>query len=249
MKAISHLIACVFVLALIGHTSAYSPATPYQHVVSNHEFFFIMLPTQYEEVDGEWVESGPPNGTAYQVSESGEMKKRWSVEGWYEFPGDVLLSADGMTLVRLREQFLLQDGTFAGDNASDALVTIYRLGEVIAEYSAKDLITDLKVGIRFDGWTGHKWLDRTTLTPQIARSEHHRIEEITEGETSYVRHPDVLQFATLEGTLFLIDIKSGSTLTKRPVEKEAPKKDDSDAEGDPFGEAGSPENSNKPLVP
>ena len=232
MKSAANLISLIvaYLLAMVVSqvAMAHSPATPYRHVVSNDKFFFVMLPTQYEEKNGEWVESAPPSGTAYRVTNKGKFRKLWSVEGWYAFPGDVLLSADGKTLIRIREQFLQQDGTIFGDDESDALITIWRKGKQIKEYSAKEVISGLNDGIRFDGFTGFKWLDRSTLSPVIEPSRLHWIDENTEGETTICHHPDVFQLVTLEGSLILFDLKTGWILTKKSHEKEEDAIDDSD---------------------
>ena len=231
---ITLIVAYLLTMVVSQVAQAHSPATPYRHVVSNEKFFFVMLPTQYQEKNGEWVESAPPSGTAYRVTNKGKFRKLWSVEGWYAFPGDVLLSADGKTLIRIREQFLQQDGTIFGDDESDALITIWRKGKQVKEYSAKGVISDLKAGIRSDGITGFKWLDRSRLSPVIEPSRLHWIDENTEGETTVCHHPDVFQLVTLEGNLILFDLKTGWILTKKPNDKQEDTTDDSDV--DPFAD-------------
>lgn len=188
-------LARVFVLGLVAVfaqvAGAYSPATPYRHVVSNGKFFFVMMTTEFEEKDGDWVESTGPRGAAYKVMRDGGFKKLWSVEGWYAFPEDVLLSADGKTLVGVREQFIQADGKIFGDAESSALLTFYRGGKVVAEYATKDLIADLKVGIRFDGFSGFRWIDRGELVAHIGRQDLHEVLEEAEGRATAVYHPDV----------------------------------------------------------
>jgi hypothetical protein len=225
MKPKSKILLRTFVYLLttvfIHQAFSRSPRTQYRHVVANGEYFFVMFTAEYEEKDGKIVESKPPIGTAFRVTDDGSFKKLWSVSGWYSFPENVFISSDGKTLVRVREEYLRKDGTIFEDKESGALVSIYRNGKGIAEYKAKELMTDLKKGLRYDGWGGYDWVDRKTLPPKIGPSELHYIDEITVGETTVSHHPEVFQVVTFEGFLILFDLKSGRMLTRQRM----PKKD------------------------
>lgn len=212
--------------------SAHSPASPYRHVVSNEsKFFFVMQPASYKKQNGDLVESKPARGAVFKSRSNGSFKKIWSVQGWYEFPGNVLLSPDGKTVVRIREQFLLPDGTFSDDHSKDIL-SIYRKGKYIAGYTAKDLITNFKQGILFDGVSGLKWVDRCSeFGPRIEPSRWHSIDQVTEGEITISTHPHVLQLTTLEGTSFLFELHGGTILRKRPLKNTQPEKSN---DQDPF---------------
>lgn len=175
----------------------------------------VMDPGNFDDV--------PAKGIAYKATRDG-FQKMWSLEGWYEFPGDVLLSSDGKTVARIRERFLMQDGSFT-DNKSKEVLTIFRRGKRVAGYTAQDLIRDLKDGIRFDGFSGMKWVDRRDgFLPRIASSDRHHVDTVTKGEVTISGHPDVLQLTTLEGTAFLFDLKNGSILSRRAIKEEKPDK-------------------------
>ena len=225
-------------LAVSSVASAHSPATPYRHVVTSEgKFFLVMQPADYKEEGDDIVESKPAKGTVYKVKSDDTFEKMWSIEGWYEFPGDVLLSPDGKIVVRIREHFLMSDGTFTDDDSKE-VVTIYRKGKQVAGYTAQNLINDLKKGIRFDGFSGMRWVDRRSeYHPRIAPSRWHSIDEITEGEVTISTRPPVLQLTTLEGTTFLFGLKDGSMITRRAVEEEEA---DESADGDPFAEVDDP---------
>jgi hypothetical protein len=217
MKTLSKALALsLLVLPALG----YSPATPWRHVVaSGDKFVFVMEPGNFDDV--------PARGIAYKATRDG-FEKMWSLEGWYEFPGDVLLSSDGKTVARIRERFLMQDGSFSDDESKE-VVTIFRRGKRVAGYTAQDLIKDLKNGIRFDGFSGMRWVDRRDgFHPRIAPSEWHHVDTVTKGEVTISSHPDVLQLTTLEGTAFLFELKSGSILSRREIKEEKP------ADEDPF---------------
>ncbi|MGJ8656797.1 MAG: hypothetical protein ACSHX6_10135 [Akkermansiaceae bacterium] len=220
MKTLFQTLAIsLLVLPALG----FSPATPWRHVVaSGDKFVFVMEPGNFDDV--------PAKGIAYKATRN-SFQKMWSLEGWYEFPGDVLLSADGKTVVRIRERFLMQDGSFSDDESKEFL-TIFRRGKRVAGYTAEDLIKDLKDGIRFDGFSGMKWVDRRDgFQPRVAPSEWHHVDTVTKGEVTISSHPDVLQLTTLEGMAFLFDLKSGSILSRRVLNEEKPLGSD---DRDPF---------------
>ena len=241
MKTLSKALAIsLLVLPALG----FSPATPWRHVVaSGDKFVFVMEPGNFDDV--------PAKGIAYKATRDG-FEKMWSLEGWYEFPGDVLLSSDGKTVVRIRERFLLQDGSFTDDESKE-IVTIFRSGKRVAGYTAQDLINDLKDGIRFDGFSGMKWVDRRDgFHPRIDPSELHHVDTVTKGEVTISSHPYVLQITTLEGTAFLFDLKSGSILSRRAIKDEkSVEPDDLDpfaADDDPFKTAQAQDGTGQPAT-
>jgi hypothetical protein len=213
--------------------NAWSPTTPFLHVVTSEDkCFFIMRAADYEEKGGELVISKPAGGIAYQVGEDGSFKKLWSVEGWYALPGDVHLSPDGRTLihVRDREEFIGMDGSFP-EGVSQNIVSIYRDGKAISGYTAKDLIGDLKKGIAW-GWGGTWWVDREArVSPGIAPSELHLVDIVEEGKKKGVFHPLVFHLKTIEGTCFEFDLESGKILERKGKEPDRLLQ----GEDDPFG--------------
>lgn len=221
----------------IQFATAWSPVSPYQHVVSRGSFFFVMLPTQYEKKDGKFVESDGPSGTSYRVTWKGKIKKMWSIKSFYAFPGDIHLSSDGKSVALFRNQFMGQDGTFFNDPGSNSVLRIYRKGKLVADFEAKDLMTDLKkgivptlFGIQY-GWQNQD-LHRTQLGP----SRKHFVTTETEGRPGMIEHPDVLQFATFERILFLIDSKTGVVVSRNPIPKEQKEEETTDSSIDPFAE-------------
>jgi hypothetical protein len=225
---------CAILLAsTISAAIAWSPTTPFMHVVtSGDKCFFVLRPADYEEGEGKFVVTKPAGGIAYQVQDDGSFKKLWSVEGWYALPGDVHLSPDGRTLIHVRDQqeFIGMDGKFP-EGESQNVVTIYRDGKAIAGYTAKELITDMKKGIAW-GWGGTWWVDRGTRTsPSIASSELHLVDIIEDGEKKGIYHPLVFQLKTIEGSCFEFDLESGKILARK--EKEVDRQIQGD--NDPFG--------------
>ena len=222
MKTTSLFRSFAFVAALAVRLTpelfASSPPTPHRHVVTSEgNFLFVMLPERGIQNGDDWVITAPAGGTVYKIKENGNFKRMWTVRGWYAPPREILLSSDGRTLVRIREGSIDFDGTIDNE-ISQEVVTIYRKGNLIAGYTAKDLIGNKTNGIRFD-WGGTYWVDRTPGNePRIAPSPWYSVEIATKGESTVTTHPPVLQLTTLGGTIFLFDLKTGQILTKKPIE-------------------------------
>jgi hypothetical protein len=196
-----------------------------------------MLPSQGEVRDDEWIETKRPGGSVYRVTGKGRIKKLWSLKNFYALPGDIYLSSDGKSVDLFRSQFLGQDGTFYDDPDSNSVLKIYRKGKLVADFEAKDLMTDLKKGIvptLFGIQYG--WQNQDLHKTQPGPSRKHSVTTETERRPGMIEHPDVLQFATFERILFLIDPKTGGVLSRNPIPKEQKEEETMDSSIDPFAE-------------
>ena len=92
-------------------------ARPIRHVVSEigSACFFVM-----NESDDGLTSSG----TCYKILEDQQLKELWKVEGFYAYPGQLTLSWDGVTLVRIVD--LPPDQL----KPSSPLIEVYRNGEL-----------------------------------------------------------------------------------------------------------------------
>jgi len=220
MKAL--VLSLVFLMC--ENSSAFSPRTPYLHVVSSGgRYVFVMVAGKIENRGDKWVQTEPPNGSVFKATREGKFEKLWSVEGWFGYPDQVFLSSAYKTLVRIREDLLKPDGTFRDYEESDHCLCFYRKGKLIKSYTIKDLVTDLKTGLldRGDG-SGPKWVDfADERAPKIVPYWKAHLDEAT-GDL----HPMVFQLTTLEGQTFIFDLEAGRILTSRPNES----RDESDKE-------------------
>ena len=210
MKAL--LITLTLALS-VASVTAFSPATPWRHVVtSGDKFFFVMDPGNFSDVPGK--------GVAYRAKRDA-VEKLWEVTGWYAPPGDVTLSSDGKTLVRV-----VGGVPYLEDEAklpNEEVLFFYRKGKLKKTYKVSELIKDLKEGMRPNIFEPKRYWVRET---KIAPSEWYRIETNPEGATGMVQHPDVFQLTTIEGAHFIFDLKSGNLLAKGILKKEEPEREE-----------------------
>lgn len=232
----------VLVLALLSalllHTiQASTPRMPMLHVVTSEgRYFFVMKPADYEERDGEFIETTPASGTAYMASESGEFKQMWSISGWYAHSGDVFLSPDGRTLIQIRgrEDLMGQDGKFP-EAEPQHVMAIYRDGKEVAKYMAKDLISDFKKGTVFwpYGGLGFSWVDREArFSLSFSGGDIYSEDIVEDGKKVGSFSPIVFHLQTREGTRFEFDLKTGKILGKKEKEPE----ESGDPDKNPFEE-------------
>ncbi len=171
----------------------------------------------------------PGKGVAYRAKRDG-VEKLWEVTGWYAPPGDVTLSSDGKTLVRVVSGVLYQ-----GDEAklpNEEVLFFYRKGKLQKTYKVSELIEDVKKGMRVGMFLPDRyWVSETKIAP----SDWYRIETSPDGAAGMVQHPEVFQLTTLEGAHFIFDLKNGDLLAKGILKKEEPAKAEEVA-ADPFSE-------------
>lgn len=142
-----------------------SELTPRLGIVNGHGgAFLIIIPEGYDydvyQMKRETAVKYPPKAIVYKVSASGEPQKYWQVEGWYEFPDNLYLSYDAKTIVRVRGQYVHEDGSYGYQSLDQDLIAIFREGKKIAGYSATELFTDLKKAIRWGG-RQNEWYHRS----------------------------------------------------------------------------------------
>jgi hypothetical protein len=216
------LLITVTLALCAASVTAYSPATPWRHVVtSGDKFFFVMDPGNFSDVPGK--------GVAYRAKRN-TVEKLWEVTGWYAPPGDVILSDDGKTLVRvvggvpyLKDEAMLPH---------EEVLFFYRKGKLKKTYKVSELIKDLKEGMRPHVFEPKRyWVKETKIAP----SEWYRIETNPEGATGMVQHPDVFQLTTIEGAHFIFDLKNGNLLAKGILKKEEPERAE-EGDVDPFAD-------------
>lgn len=200
-----------------------SPATPMRHVVtSKDKFIFVMDPGNFSDV--------PAKGVAYKAKRNG-FEKFWEISGWYGSPGELFLSHDGKTLVRIRSLVFSPTSVLSGE---EKILFFYRRGKLKRSYSANELIQDLKDGTRPHlVEPGQLWVEGAKIAP----SESYRIETNPEGSPVSVRHPDVFHLTTLEGVHFIFNLKNGELLARRVRKKKEEKPDKAEeVNHDPFAD-------------
>jgi hypothetical protein len=95
-------LALVGILFLTGfeYEQMSLPIPPYQYItapeVAGSRYVFVMLPP-----------SGLSKGSGYcaTLSDTGQLVPVWKTEGWYDYPGDVVLSKDGHMLARVNSSY------------------------------------------------------------------------------------------------------------------------------------------------
>jgi hypothetical protein len=225
-------------LLVVATARATSPATPYSYVIApESNCFFTMQLGKLKSENGEIIQVTPGHGVAYRLKGNGEFKKLWEVKGWYSFPHDLFLSLDGKSLVRVREDFMLPDGSFLPEDGCQDVLQVYRKGTLVVSYTTQDLIGDIKNGLRADQWfLTSRWIRRDEEAgPRIGPSLLYQIEKDGKGPSPSFTRPDVFQLTTIEGNHFLFDLKTGSTVKKVARQKEDEKDAESpEEEVDPF---------------
>ena len=100
-----------------NHPAGTGGARPIRHVVSEagSDRFFVM-----NESDDGLTSSG----TCYKILENQQFEELWKVEGFYAYPGQLVLSRDGATLVRIVD--LVPDTL----EPSSPLIEVYRNGNL-----------------------------------------------------------------------------------------------------------------------
>lgn len=205
----------LILLSIAPQLQAYSLRTPYPGVVSTGgNFFLIVSPEGYDIVDEELRDRGTSKVTVYKITTTGEPEKVWGVEGWYEYPHFIYLSDDGKTIVRVRELFLHEDGSYGAKIDDQDVISIYREGGKIAGYKATDLITDLNKGIQWGGHH-HRWLQREgEKEPAIRwhmKTEYNQNLDVNISTAGY----QYFDIQTLEGINYHFDLETGGILERK----------------------------------
>jgi len=200
---------------------ANSPAVPWRHVVTSEDkFFFVMDPGNMDDVS--------EKGIAYKAKRNG-VEKLWEVSGWYAFPGDVFLSQDGKTLVRIISNFYYEQNEATLSNKE--VLFFYRKGKLKRTYTVKELIKNLKKGIPISSFNGTQYWVKDS---KIAPSDWYSIETHPKDGSGMSTTPDVFQLTTIEGTHYLFDLKNGDLITKGTLKKKEQFQKTKEEDEDPF---------------
>ena len=215
IKGPALVIVILVMLSVAPPLQAYSPRLPYPGVVTNGgKFFLIISPKGYDIVDNELKDRGPSKVTVYKITTTGEPEKVWGVEGWYEYPHFLYLSRDGKAIVRVRERYLHEDGSYGIKTDDQDVISIYREGGKVAGYQATDLITDLKKGIQWGGHH-HRWLQREDGKEPAMRwhmkTEYNQNLDMNVSSTDY----QYFDIQTLEGINYHFDLETGGILERK----------------------------------
>ena len=178
------------------------------------------MPRTYDHQSREKLkEKHPPKAIVYKVSESGEPEKDWQVEGWYEFPHNLYLSYDGKTIVRVRDLYVHEDGSYGDESSDQDLIAFYQRSGKVAGYSAAELFTDLKKGIQWDGGMAsplYKWFHREgDKRPSLNFHQTPELAKLGVRHTSHTFPPQYFELHTLEYR-YRFDLGTGAVLSRDP---------------------------------
>jgi len=176
----------LFTLLYINNVLPDSPAIPHPLVITSSygQHYFKMIPAEYSYKNSERTIVKEAFGVAYAVDDEGNDKELWRVKGWYSF--QTFLSNNGEFLVRL--------GNWAEGCATSEKnlgVAFYSNGELLKQYSTKDLIKNSK-----------------NVECTIS---HYFWRENKEGSL-HLSYNDQFHLKTIEGTQYIFDIKTGNIL-------------------------------------
>jgi len=163
-----------------------SPAIPRPLVITSFygQHYFKMIPAKYNYKNSERTIKKPAFGIAYSIDDEGVDKELWRVKGWYSF--QTFLSKNG--------QFLVRMGNWAegcGTTEEDLGIAFYSNGNLIKQYSTKDLIKNSKNV-------------ECTISHYFWRSN-------KEGSL-HLSYYDQFHLKTIEGTEYIFDIETGKIL-------------------------------------
>lgn len=109
-----------------------TPASPLKYMVSpfGSSYVFVMNESKDGEVSA---------GACYHLKRNGEFVKVWKIDGFYAWPEDILLSEDGVFLIRFKK--LIQGKIGAATN----FIEIYRNGVISVRKPIGDFIDPKKL--------------------------------------------------------------------------------------------------------
>ena len=150
-------------------------------------------------------DKGPPlsmkesYGVAYWVSQDGAMHEAWRVKGWYSWC--VFLSNDAHYLVRMGPWSPGRTPTNA-----DLAVAFYRDGELLSQYSTKELVKDPSRVIR--SGSHYMWLPDPNFGPWLYTPEAPL--QLEDAYRSF-------RITTVDGWEYTFDLETGKIRTARRV--------------------------------
>lgn len=97
--------------------------------------FFMMLPGKNGEM---------PRGVCYEVDDKGHLMPVWNVHGWYSRPGDLLLTDDGVGLVRIVPIFKRVLAKMETPLEEEICLEFYRNGELVKKIPLRDVLDTSK---------------------------------------------------------------------------------------------------------
>ena len=217
-----------------NHPAGTGAARPLRHVVSEAggQGFFVM-----NESDDGLTSSG----TCYKILENQQFKELWKVEGFYAYPGQLVLSWDGATLVRIVD---LAPDTL---EPSSPLIEVYRYGKLERVLPVELFVDPARAEL--EPLAGHRYEivddgkipgdDRIRLFSGLGVSDYlwdlsKDIKERIDDDARY------LMINSIGLKRFVVNLDSGEILTKVKVipEPEKPKEALLPWEEEPEGPAG-----------
>lgn len=183
--------------------------------------FLIIMPENYgyDAYQGkqEPTIKYPPKAIVYTISASGEPQKAWQVEGWYEFPDNLYLSYDGKTIVRVRGQYVHEDGSYGYESLDQDLIAFFQKDGKIAGYSAAELFTDLKKAIQWGGRQNEWYHKNGDKRPLINFQQTPAFAKLGLGHTSLNPAAEYFELHSLEYR-YHFDLETGKMLSREPYE-------------------------------
>lgn len=203
MKTIA--IAILIISTLCGLNA--SPASPLQYIISPFGTRYVFF--MNESTDGE-----VSSGACYHLKDDGNFVRIWEVQGFYARPEDILLSEDGIYLVRFRK--LIQGQT---EKATD-FIEIYCNGALSVKKPIGKFIDPQK--LEYDPFEFRYAV--------VLKSSAEFVDAKTLSATGIIKESDVhidplfLKFETRENVCYFIGVISGKIYSQ--IGKEALKETD-----------------------
>lgn len=159
-------------------SKADSQAAPYAKatVSWNGRFVFIAVPDDGDSLGG--------SGVCYEVMKTGELKKMWSIAGWYSYLS--FLSNDGQYLIRVSDW-----PTGNTPSSDDLAIAFYRKGLLLRSYSTLDLVRDPE---------------------KVSKSVSH-YEFLRDADFVVPEHLNQFRLRTMDDIAYVFDIRTGDIVT------------------------------------
>lgn len=203
MKNIAFLLLIICTCCGLNAT----PASPLQYMISpfGSSYVFVMN----ESKDGE-----VSSGICYHLNDDGGFVRAWEVHGFYAWPEDVLLSQDGVFLVRFKK---LHQGQIGEDTN---FIEIYRNGVLSVKKPIGEFMNPEKLKYCPFGLCHAEVLGDSAELVDARTLENIGIIS----DSNMHNDPWFLKFRTRENVCYAVGVISGKVLSR--IEKEKPKEKD-----------------------
>lgn len=205
MKTIALLLLAAFPCWELNAT----PASPLKYMVSpfGSSYVFVMN----ESKDGE-----VSSGACYRLKRDGGFEKAWEIHGFYAWPEDILLSEDGVFLIRFKK---LTQGNVRG---STDFIEIYRNGALSLRKPIGDFVDSKKLE-----YSPFEFRHALVLSESAGLVAAEELESIgMKKNSAKPNDPWFLRFKTRENVCYAVGVNTGRILSwtdkKEPKEIDAP---------------------------